>query len=110
MKILYVAPFATSEYSDRHGDIQVTSMAGMRKVSLIAEALAQYGNQVVILSSVMLSKSKLAWRESFREQLHYGDKIVEVIYPSALMLRPFGGLLNCLRTPWIIRQVFRLYP
>lgn len=107
MKVLYVAPFATSEFSDRHGDTQAASLGGMRKVSLIAEALAQYGNQVVILSSVMLSNSKFAWRKSFREQLHYGDKTVEVIYPSAFMLRPFGGLLNCLRTPWIIQQLLK---
>lgn len=107
MKILYVAPFATSEFSDGHGDTQVASMAGMRKVSLIAEALAQHDNQVVILSSVMLSNSKLAWRESSREHLYYGDKTIEVIYPSAFMLRPFGGLLNCLRVPWIIQHVLR---
>ncbi len=76
-------------------------------MSLIAEALTLDGHEVVILSSVMLSNSKVAWRAPFREQLHCATGVVKVVYPSALMLRPFGGLLNCIRVPIIVRQVLK---
>ena len=76
-------------------------------MSLIAEALALHGHEVVILSSVMLSNSKVAWRAPFHEQLHFATGVVKVVYPSALMLRPFGGLLNCIRASNIVRQVLK---
>jgi glycosyltransferase involved in cell wall biosynthesis len=106
MDILYIAPFATSAFRLRHGDRAPGGMGGERKVSLIAEALMRQGHHVVILSSIMLSNSRLAWRTTFRESLACGKRAT-VIYPSAVMLRPLGGLLNCVRAPHLIRQLVK---
>lgn len=105
MNVLYIGPFTTSSFRARHGEMNPHSLGGIRKVSLIIQALAQQGHQVVVLSSAILSNSRLAWRTPVREQLESANGSVTVIYPSALMLRPLGSLLNSFRAASLIRQL-----
>lgn len=104
MNILYIAGFTTPAFRAHYGDLNPPAMGGLRKASLIMEALARQGHRVVVLSSAMLSNSRPAWRAGVREQIRNN---VTIIYPSAFMLRPFGGALNCLRAAGLIRQLLR---
>lgn len=105
MNILYIAPYTSSSFRAIYGDINAPSLGGMRKIELIVMSLTQAGHSVVVLSSAMLSISRLSLRSETCEviDLECGGSF-KVIYPPALMLRPFGGLVNCLLAASFVRK------
>lgn len=105
MNIVYVAPFSTPAFRDRCGERNPPGLGGFRKVSLMLDVLTRLGHDVVLLSSVMTSNSELAWRREVHEELTINGRRVEVIYPSALMLRPIGGFLSCLGAGGLARSL-----
>lgn len=110
MNILYIAPYTSSSFRTKHGDINTPSLGGLRKLELIVMALTKAGHSVVILSSAMLSISRLALRSEACEaiDLECGGTF-KVIYPPALMLRPLGGFVNCLRVASYVRKIIDQY-
>ena len=106
MKILYIAPYTSLSFRASHGDIYTPSIGGLRKIELIVMALTQAGHTVVVLSSAMLSISRLSLRSETCEviNLECGGTF-KVIYPSALMLRPLGGFINCMRAAGFVRRI-----
>ncbi len=106
MNILYIAAFTTASFLAQNGDCTSSSgLGGSRKISLIMKALAQQGHRLVLLSSIMTSNSRLAWRKEFHERLDYGRGSATVVYPSAFMLRPLGGFINSLRAASLTRHL-----
>lgn len=105
MNILYIAAFTTKSFRTANGDHNTPALGGLRKIELILTALAKR-HRVVVLSSAMLSNSRPAWRPYTEEWMtpEQGQP-VRIIYPSAAMLRPWGGAINSLRAPGLLRRV-----
>jgi glycosyltransferase involved in cell wall biosynthesis len=110
MNILYIAPYTSSTFRAEHGDFNTPGIGGERKLELIVAALLKGGHRVVVLSSAMLSVSKLSVRKKCWQDVPLeGGGSFKVIYPPALMLRPLGGLINCLFAAKYVREVISEY-
>ena len=93
-----------------HSDVNPPNMGGVRKMELVISSLIQNGHSVVVLSSAMLSISRLAVRSGYCEQIEVeGGGAFQVVYPPALMLRPFGGLVSSFSAARFLRDVTSQY-
>jgi glycosyltransferase involved in cell wall biosynthesis len=91
-----------------NGDSNTTNLGGSRKSELIFSALANSGHNVLVLSFAMLSNSRIGIRRPQREFIQLdGGKKVRIEYPAAFMLRPFGGVINCVRARSIVKKLIR---
>jgi glycosyltransferase involved in cell wall biosynthesis len=108
MNILYIAGYTSPSFLSINRDDNTPNLGGMRKVELICSILANAGHNVIVLSSAMLSNSRIAIRHFQREckELDNG-KNVRIDYPAAFMLRPFGGLINCIRARSIAKTLLK---
>ena len=109
MKILYIAGVASPEIRAAYGETQALGLGGYRKVKLISQALTQLGHDVKILSSAVWGKSRVVWRREMSEELTCERGAVGITYPSTLMLRPVGGVINCLRAAKLTRKLLRQF-
>lgn len=107
LNILYLAAYATPAFQSMHDDLSASGLGGLRKIESITTALVKQGHNVLILSSITNSKSHFRWRKRYEEQLSEGQKNVRIIYPATAQLRPFGGLINCLRAESIALSVLK---
>jgi glycosyltransferase involved in cell wall biosynthesis len=99
VKVLYVAPFGTRAYFERHGDVGF-QLGGLRKAGLTIDALTLAGLEVCVLSSVITHVSRLEWRRQEDESWTTpSGATVQVRYPSTLAKRPVGGIMNMVRAP-----------
>ena len=105
MNILYIAPFARTDFLREFGGRNPTGLACTRKVGLIGRELEAQGHHVQILSSYMLSYRAMSWRKEMTEQL---SESCRVLYPGAWMMRPVGSVLNWLRANHIVHKLFRI--
>lgn len=109
MKILYIAPFATDGYLRARGEENNCSLACSRKVRLIVGILAKLGHDVMILSSIITSKSRLGIEAAYVEEILFDECKATVWYPCRLRIRPFGGLINCLNANRIVEKLYRRF-
>jgi glycosyltransferase involved in cell wall biosynthesis len=106
MNILYIAGYTSPSFRRAHGDNNSPGLGGERKVELISSILVNAGHNVIILSSAMLSNSKISIRPYYIEyQKITQNRHIKIVYPSAFMFRPFGGLINCMRSKIIIKKI-----
>jgi glycosyltransferase involved in cell wall biosynthesis len=109
MNVLYITPYASKSFLASQGDLNSAGIAGSLKVEYIANGLAAAGHRVVIISSIMTTRSEWRIRRPVQEHYVRAAGSVTIDYPRALKLRPWGGLVNCLRAGQIMRRLTRSF-
>lgn len=109
MNVLYIAPFASAQYLEKHGETEGFGLAGSIKIEMIATNLLRLGHRVLILSSFISSRSKFAFAQEVWETIPSAPGKIQVCYPAHVRLRPFGGALNCVLAPRVLGRVLRRF-